>query len=890
MQSKAVREEFLKFFEKKGHTRVKSSSLIPAADPTLLFTNAGMVQFKDCFLGLHDPGYKRATTSQKCVRAGGKHNDLENVGFTPRHHTFFEMLGNFSFGDYFKKDAIAYAWEFLTVNLKLPQEKLWITVFETDDEAAKIWESVGVPANRIFRLGEKDNFWAMGDTGPCGPCTEIYYDWGPEYSKGINNPNPGNADLRFLEIWNLVFMQFNRDSTGKMTPLPKPSVDTGAGLERVSAVLQGKYSNYDGDLFSDLISAISKFVGKPYEKEKDLGVSMRVIADHMRSGSFLLSDGVIPSNEGRGYVLRRILRRAIRHGKKLGQDKPFLFKLVGAVVEKMSDVYPELRENQRMIETLLREEEERFHETLHRGLGLLEESIDKTKKAGKKVLPGDVAFKLYDTFGFPSDLIDVICTEHGLSVDHHGFDQFMERQRSQSAWVGASDAVVMENLNKGLEKNRVTTEFLGYTGTRQNEPVALLFNEQGEPATALITPAAGYAVFKRTPFYAESGGQVGDKGSLRGEKERAEAEVETTFKIGSTFLHKIRVKSGQFKVGQGCYLEVDEDLRKRTAINHTATHMLHAALRSTLGDRVKQAGSLVDPTRLRFDFTFPRGVTAEERTKIEEIINKEIAAGRSVEHREMPYDEAIKSGAMAFFDEKYGDRVRVISMSGSDKPFSVELCGGTHLNNSAEIGVFKILSESSVASGVRRIEAVTSQGAIAYLNQRDATLSGLEAKLNTRFDGLDKKIDSLQDNLKSLQKENEQLRLKVAQGGSGGGGGGGALWDKKETFGSLQAVMSEVPDADMKVLRTLVDQVRDKLKERALVLLAANKDGKVTLCLGVTKDLVEKYSASKIIQPLAKEVGGTGGGRNDFAQAGGSDGAGIPKAFDAFRAWLKANT
>ncbi len=890
MQSKEVREAFLQFFEKKGHTRVKSSSLIPAADPSLLFTNAGMVQFKDCFLGLNDPGYKRATTSQKCVRAGGKHNDLENVGFTPRHHTFFEMLGNFSFGDYFKKDAIAFAWEFLTQVLKLHQDKLRITVFETDDEAMELWKAQGVRSDWIYRLGQKDNFWAMGDTGPCGPCTEIYYDWGPEYSKGIDNPNPGNADLRFLEIWNLVFMQYNRDSSGKLTPLPKPSVDTGAGLERVCAVLQGKYSNYDGDLFADLIQAIAKEVDKPYERDSELGVSMRVIADHMRSGAFLLSDGVVPSNEGRGYVLRRILRRAIRHGKKLGQDKPFLHKLVVAVVDKMGIFYPELRENRRMVETLLREEEERFHETLHRGMGLLEESIDKAKKAGKKVLAGDVAFKLYDTFGFPADLVDVICQEQGLSVDKHGFDQFMERQRAQSSWVAASNASVMENLNKGLEKNRINSEFLGYTGTRHQEPVALLFNENGEPANALITPASGFLVFKRTPFYAESGGQAGDKGVIRGEKDNAEAEVETTFKIGGTFLHKVKIKAGQLKPDQKCVLQVDEVLRKRTAINHTATHMLHAALRTVLGDRVKQAGSLVDPTRLRFDFAYPRAVTAEEKTKIEALLNQEILAARPVEHREMSYDDAIKSGALAFFDDKYGDRVRVISMAGADKPFSIELCGGTHLNNSAEVAVFKIVSESSVASGVRRIEAITSARAIDYLNERDGLMARLEEKLGAKSDDVPRKLEQLLDENRELKKMNEQLRLKVAQGGARGGGESQALWDKKEMVGDLQLVMDQIPDADMKTLRTLVDQIRDKLKEKAVVLLAATKDGKVTLCLGLTKDLVGQLSAGKILQPLAKEVGGTGGGRDDFAQAGGTDAAGIPKVFDALRAWLKANT
>ena len=890
MKSAQIRESFLKFFERHQHTRVKSSSLIPAADPTLLFTNAGMVQFKDCFLGVTDPGYRRATSCQKCVRAGGKHNDLENVGFTPRHHTFFEMLCNFSFGDYFKKEAIAFAWQFLTQELKIPQEKLRITVFEKDDEALDLWKAQGVRPDWIYRLGEKDNFWAMGDTGPCGPCTEIHYDWGNGYGCGKPDCNPGcECGLRFLEIWNLVFMQFNRDSQGNLTPLPKPSVDTGAGLERLSAVMQGKYSNYDSDVFQPLLQTIAKKVGKTYEPDKDDGVSMRVIADHLRSGTFLIADGVNPSNEGRGYVLRRILRRGIRHGKKLGQERPFLFELVGAVVADMGEAYPELRAQQKMIGVVLKEEEERFHETLHRGMGLLEASLESLQKGGKKSLAGDIAFKLYDTFGFPLDLIEVICHEKGLGVDLASFNQLMEKQRSQSTFNRGDASATRESIGKALESRKWETPFLGYRSLEETGRPMLLFSKEGIEVKSLAAREEGFAIFDKTPFYAESGGQVGDKGLVT--SRHGEAKVLATFKIMKAIVHEVAVESGSLALEHEYRLLVDSRARKYTAINHTATHMLHAALRQHLGDRVKQAGSLVEPTRLRFDFTFQRPLIEEEVRAIEATINEEVRRDDKVTTTEMGFDDAVALGALAFFDEKYGDRVRVVRVGAADgKPFSVELCGGTHLDRTGDVGYFKVLSEASVSSGVRRIEAITSETAFRYLDDRARVLGVLEQRLGTRSDDVVKKVEQLQTDLKSLQRENEKLQLKLATGGgasASGDGGGKALWEKKKQIGSVQVVMEQLSAVNPKILRSMVDQVRDKLKEKVVVCLASESEGKAFLCIGLTKDLASTWSASKLVQTVASEVGGTGGGREDFAQAGGTNPGGIPKAFEKLESWLK---
>lgn len=884
MLSAQIRETFLKYFEDHGHQRVKSSSLIPAADPTLLFTNAGMNQFKDAFLGLQDPGYRRAASCQKCVRAGGKHNDLENVGFTARHHTFFEMLGNFSFGDYFKKDAIAFAWELVTQHYKIDKNKLRVTVFEKDDEAFDLWKKTGVPAEWIYRLGEKDNFWAMGDTGPCGPCSEIYFDWGPSYGCGKPTCNPGcECGGRFLEIWNLVFMQFNRTLDGKEHPLPKPSVDTGAGLERLAAVLQGKYNNYDTDVFSPITKALAEITQLPYGPKEDVNVSMRVIADHIRSGTFLLSDGVTPSNEGRGYVLRRILRRAIRHGKKLGQEKPFLHQLVKVVAEQFKNVYPELTQNQRVVEVMLKEEEERFHETLHRGMGVLESAIADAQKKKEKVISGDITFKLYDTFGFPLDLTQTIAAENKLGIDEAGFHQLMEKQRSQSSWKQGDNAQFLENVTKVVKAKSYETGFLGYEGTQSQAALQVILSSAGEEVPILSRGEEGFLIFDRTPFYAESGGQVGDKGTLSGGG--TEASISDTLKVAKAFLHRVKVEKGKLTPQQNYDLKVDTRLRKLTAINHTATHMLHAALRGVLGERVKQAGSLVDPTKLRFDFTYPRGMTGEEIEKVESLINEQVSIDSEVTVKELPYNEAIQSGAIAFFDEKYGDRVRVVRVGSEDNTFSVELCGGTHLSKTSDVGFFKVLSETSVASGVRRIEAITSVTALEFLQDRSRILKRVEAALNTKAEQVPDKLDSLLSQTKQLQKENEHLKVKVVQSGSQEGAGP-QLHERAVKIKDLKLVAEMVPSANPKILRTLVDQIRDKLKDRVIVVLATEADGKASICVGITKDLIGTYDASKLIQPLAKEVGGTGGGRPDFSQAGGTEPAKIKQALEKFKAEL----
>ncbi len=866
MKAREIRETFLKYFEGQGHQRIKSSPLIPASDPTLLFTNAGMVQFKDYFLGIQKPPSVRAATVQKCVRAGGKHNDLENVGFTPRHHTFFEMLGNFSFGDYFKKDAIAFAWELLTKKLNMPEDRLRITVFETDDEAEQIWKSIGVNPSRIERLGEKDNFWAMGDTGPCGPCSEIYFDWGMEHASIGKDGTPGTDSTRFVEIWNLVFMQFNRSADGKMVPLPKPSVDTGAGLERVAAVMQGKYSNFDTDMFKPIFSAISAKVGMKYEDGGDAATSMRVIADHLRAGTFLLSDGVTPSNEGRGYVLRRILRRAIRHGKKLNQEKPFLYDLMPSVINEFSDVYPELKTHQANLQTEMREEEERFHETLHRGMGVLEDTLAGLTKGGSKVIPGAVAFKLYDTFGFPYDLIEVIAREKHFSVDEKEFTAQMEKQRAQSGVAKVAKGFDAEALTKTLSSVKAT-EFLGYSSLFSRQKLTFLADETGAPITALAKGQVGLVVFEASPCYGESGGQAGDKGSLV--QGTTKAAIFNTTKLQNKWhIHFVKVTEGTLKSGEGCDIEVNAENRKATAVNHTATHLLHAALRKILGDRVKQAGSLVDGNRLRFDFSYPRSLTPEEKAQIEALVNTEVAKGTAVSKSEMGYDEAIKAGALAFFDDKYGDKVRVIRVGGDDA-FSVELCGGTHLDNISDIGFFKILSESSVASGVRRIEAITATKAIGFLTNRDAVLREVESTLNVNDKVVAQKVADLMSDNTKLNKELQALKVKLAQ--SGGGSKEAALHERAKEINGFKVVAEKVANVDPKILRTLVDQVRDKLKDKTIILLACEADGKASLCLGLSKDLVPRLDAGQLIRPIATTIGGTGGGRNDFAQAGGTN-------------------
>ena len=887
MKAADIRETFLKYFEKNGHTRVRSSSLIPAGDPTLLFTNAGMVQFKDSFLGLHDPGYQRATSSQKCVRAGGKRNDLENVGFTPRHHTFFEMLGNFSFGDYFKKDAIAFAWELVTSVYGIPKDRLRATVFETDDEAFELWKGQGLPSEWIIRLGEKDNFWAMGDTGPCGPCSEIHFDLGSD--RGCDKPDcsPACDCGRFLEIWNLVFMQFNRDAQGKMSPLPRPSVDTGAGLERMAAVLQAVPSNYDTDLFIPLIRDIEKKTGMTYGEGKATDVSFRVVADHLRSGVFLLGDDVIPSNEGRGYVLRRIVRRAIRHGKKLGQDEPFIYRLVPAVVDVMSPVFPELVKQQPAITELMKEEEVRFHETLDRGLSVLEEAVGAAKSQKSRLLPGEIAFKLYDTFGFPLDLTEIICQEQELGVDKPGFDRCMEEQRGRSVWVGATPSETMERITKSIQQASWLTEFTGYhDALSQTASVKALFKDDGQPAHILKQGQQGYVAFDKTPFYAESGGQAGDRGLVQWTT--GEADVTDTIKTANRTLHRIMVKRGDLtRDAQNLSVEVDASVRRKTATNHTATHLLHAALRLVLGDRVRQAGSLVEPSRLRFDFTFPRGLTANERSEIEHRVNEEVRKADEVTSVEMDYAEAIKAGALAFFDEKYGNRVRVVRVGPLGKPFSAELCGGTHLSNTAQIGYFKILSESSIASGTRRIEAITGEQSLEYLVKRNQVVDDLETLLGLKGEQVAPKIEVLLREVKGLKKENDHYRLTLAQTKTIDSDQGTELWNRAVNIGNLKVVMEDIPAADTKILRTLVDKIRDKLHDNTVVLLTTTTQDRVTLCLGLTKDMLGRFNASELIQPLAKEIGGSGGGRADFAQAGGTEKGNLSQAFQALRTLLE---
>lgn len=885
MHSADIREAFIKYFENHGHQRVKSSSLVPAGDPSLLFTNAGMVQFKDNFLGLQTPAYKRATSSQKCVRAGGKHNDLENVGFTARHHTFFEMLGNFSFGDYFKKEAIAFAWDLLTKHYKIPAKSMWITVFETDDEAYDLWKAQGVSSDVILRLGEKENFWAMAETGPCGPCSEIHFDYGPDFGCRRPECNPSCECGRFLEIWNLVFMQFNRESNGTMKPLPKPSVDTGAGLERLASVLQETTSNYDTDLFKPLIDAICRVTNASYE-DPDRSTSIRVIADHLRSITFLLADGVTPSNEGRGYVLRRILRRAIRHGKKLGQDSPFIYKLVGALTKELGDVYPEIRKNEKQAKDWIREEEKRFHKTLDRGMGLLEASIKEFTKQKQKILPGDIVFKLYDTFGFPLDLTAVICNEHYMIVDERGFNELMEKQRSQSSWGAGADSTLRETIGKSLEKNPRNTKFLGYEKLTAKSKVVLLLGQDGKAISKLETDQQGFVVFSSTPFYAESGGQAGDNGIIR--STTSSAKVETAVKIGKAILHQVTVEKASLQKEKSYDLEVSATDRKRTAINHTATHLLHAALRKVLGERVKQAGSAVDPARLRFDFSFPRAMNKEEIIKVENLVNEEISKNDKVSVQEMSYSNAIKCGALAFFDEKYGEKVRVVRVGSQKEIFSSELCGGTHLKHTSDIELFKILSESSIASGTRRIEAITSGKALSFLMERSHTLAAVENRMATTSDSLLKKIESLLTENKKLKQENEKLQIKSAQ--SGARSAGDALWDKKIMVRDLQIVMETTPADNPKILRALVDQVRDKLKEKAIVLLGgSSSSGKTFLCMGLSKDLVGSYNASEMIKPLAEVLGGTGGGRADFAQAGGDRPENLPKVFEQFKNWIRAH-
>ncbi len=862
MKSAEIREAFLGFFEEQGHTRVASSSLIPGNDPTLLFTNAGMNQFKDCFLGQEKRAYTRAVTSQKCVRAGGKHNDLENVGYTARHHTFFEMLGNFSFGDYFKRDAITYAWTFLTSEkwLNLPKEKLWVTVYATDDEAYDIWtKEIGVPAERMVRIGDNkgapyasDNFWTMGDTGPCGPCSEIFFDHGPEIWGGPPGSPEEDGD-RYIEIWNNVFMQFNRTADGVLHPLPAPSVDTGMGLERVSAVLQHVHSNYEIDLFQSLLAASAKAIGCSNDNQ----ASLKVVADHIRSCGFLIADGVLPSNEGRGYVLRRIIRRACRHGNKLGAKGSFFYQIVAALVAEMGSAFPELVQQQSHIERVLKGEEEQFAKTLEQGLKILEQDLADLKGT---VVPGEVVFKLYDTYGFPMDLTGDIARERNLTLDEAGFEREMDAQR-----VRARSASSFGMDYNSLVKVDVATQFTGYSATTGSASVVALYKE-GQSVSHLNEGEEGVVILDITPFYAESGGQIGDSGFLLAGDARF--DVSDTTKTGGAFLHHGVVASGSLSVGAQVEAQVADEVRDATKLNHSATHLLHAALRQVLGEHVQQKGSLVDSQRLRFDFSHFEAIKPEQLRALEDIVNAEIRKNTEVMTEETDIDTAKKKGAMALFGEKYGDSVRVLSMGGE---FSVELCGGIHASRTGDIALFKIVSEGGVAAGVRRIEAVTGAAALAWLNSAEDQLKEAATLVKGNRDNLLDKLTAVIERNRLLEKQLEQLQAKAAS--AAGDDLSSAALDVK----GVKVLATRLDGQDGKALLALVDQLKNKLG-RAVILLGSVHEDKVVLVAGVTKDLTGQLKAGDLMKQAAAAVGGKGGGRPDMAQGGGVDAGALDSA------------
>ncbi|WP_070096683.1 alanine--tRNA ligase [Pseudomonas sp. NBRC 111139] len=862
MKSAEIREAFLRFFEEQGHTRVASSSLIPNNDPTLLFTNAGMNQFKDCFLGAEKRAYTRAVSSQKCVRAGGKHNDLENVGYTARHHTFFEMLGNFSFGDYFKRDAITFAWTFLTSEqwLNLPKEKLWVTVYATDDEAYDIWtKEVGVPAERMVRIGDNkgapyasDNFWTMGDTGPCGPCTEIFYDHGPDIWGGPPGSPEEDGD-RYIEIWNNVFMQFNRTADGVLHPLPAPSVDTGMGLERVSAVLQHVHSNYEIDLFQNLLAAAAQAIGC----SNDGQASLKVVADHIRSCGFLIADGVLPSNEGRGYVLRRIIRRACRHGNKLGAKGSFFYQIVAALAAEMGEAFPELKSQQAHIERVLKAEEEQFAKTLEQGLRILEQDLAQLKG---DVVPGDVVFKLYDTYGFPMDLTADIARERELTIDEAGFEREMDAQRERAR---SASAFGMDY--NSLVKVDSATEFLGYDTTEGQGKIIALYKD-GQSVDQLGEGEQGVVVLDRTPFYAESGGQVGDSGFLQAGTARF--DVRDTTKTGGAFLHHGVVASGALLIGSPVEAKVDADVQHATSLNHSATHLLHEALRRVLGEHVQQKGSLVDSQRLRFDFSHFEAVKPEQIKQLEDIVNREIRKNTPVETELTDIETAKAKGAMALFGEKYGDTVRVLSMGGD---FSVELCGGIHAKRTGDISLFKIISEGGVASGVRRIEAVTGAAALAYLNAAEEQVKEAAQLVKGNRDNLIDKLSAVLERNRQLEKQLEQLQAKAASAA------GDDLSNAAVEVKGAKVLAARLDGQDGKALLALVDQLKNKLGH-AVILLGSEHEGKVVLVAGVTKDLSSQLKAGDLMKQAAAAVGGKGGGRPDMAQGGGVDVAALDQA------------
>ncbi|MFL9894484.1 alanine--tRNA ligase [Paraburkholderia sp. RL17-383-BIF-A] len=871
MKAAEIREKFLKFFESKGHTIVRSSSLVPGNDPTLLFTNSGMVQFKDVFLGAESRPYSRATTAQRSVRAGGKHNDLENVGYTARHHTFFEMLGNFSFGDYFKRDAIHYAWELLTGVYQLPKDKLWVTVYHEDDEAHDIWaKEVGVPVERIIRIGDNkgaryasDNFWQMADTGPCGPCSEIFYDHGPDVWGGPPGSPEEDGD-RYIEIWNLVFMQFNRDAQGNMTPLPKQCVDTGMGLERIAAVLQHVHSNYEIDLFQALIKAAGRETGV-----SDLtNNSLKVIADHIRACSFLIVDGVIPGNEGRGYVLRRIVRRAIRHGYKLGKKGSFFHRMVADLVAQMGSAYPELKEAEQRVTDVLRQEEERFFETIEHGMSILESALADLEAKGGKTLDGELAFKLHDTYGFPLDLTADVCREREVTVDEAAFDEAMARQREQARAAGKF------KMAQGLEYSGAKTTFHGYEEIVFDDAKVIALYVDGASVQEVSHGQQAVVVLDHTPFYAESGGQVGDQGVLANASVRF--AVSDTLKVQADVVgHHGTLEQGTLKVGDVVKAEIDAVRRARTARNHSATHLMHKALREVLGSHVQQKGSLVDADKTRFDFAHNAPMTDEQIRRVEEIVNAEVLANAPGIVQVMPFDEAVKGGAMALFGEKYGDEVRVLDLG-----FSRELCGGTHVHRTGDIGLFKIVMEGGVAAGIRRVEAITGDNAVRFVQDLDARINAAAAVLKAQPSELTQRIVQVQDQVKSLEKELSALKSKMASSQ------GDELAGQAIEVGGVHVLAATLEGADVKTLRETVDKLKDKLKSAAIV-LASVEGGKVSLIAGVTADASKKVKAGELVNFVAQQVGGKGGGRPDMAQAGGTEPANLPAALAGVKGWVE---
>ncbi|RKR44764.1 alanine--tRNA ligase [Paraburkholderia sp. BL17N1] len=871
MKAAEIREKFLKFFESKGHTIVRSSSLVPGNDPTLLFTNSGMVQFKDVFLGAESRPYSRATTAQRSVRAGGKHNDLENVGYTARHHTFFEMLGNFSFGDYFKRDAIHYAWELLTGVYQLPKDKLWVTVYHEDDEAHDIWaKEVGVPVERIIRIGDNkgaryasDNFWQMADVGPCGPCSEIFYDHGPEVWGGPPGSPEEDGD-RYIEIWNLVFMQFSRDAQGNMTPLPKQCVDTGMGLERIAAVLQHVHSNYEIDLFQALIKAAGRETGV-----SDLtNNSLKVIADHIRACSFLIVDGVIPGNEGRGYVLRRIVRRAIRHGYKLGKKGSFFHRMVGDLVAQMGSAYPELKEAEQRVTDVLRQEEERFFETIEHGMSILESALADLEAKGGKTLDGELAFKLHDTYGFPLDLTADVCREREVTVDEAAFDEAMARQREQARAAGKF------KMAQGLEYSGAKTTFHGYEEIVFDDAKVIALYVDGASVQEVRDGQQAVVVLDHTPFYAESGGQVGDQGVLANASVRF--AVSDTLKVQADVVgHHGTLEQGTLKVGDVVKAEIDALRRARTQRNHSATHLMHKALREVLGSHVQQKGSLVDADKTRFDFAHNAPMTDEQIRRVEEIVNAEVLANAPGIVRVMPFDEAVKGGAMALFGEKYGDEVRVLDLG-----FSRELCGGTHVHRTGDIGLFKIVMEGGVAAGIRRVEAITGDNAVRFVQDLDARINAAAAVLKAQPSELTQRITQVQDQVKSLEKELSALKSKMASSQ------GDELAGQAIEVDGVHVLAATLEGADVKTLRETVDKLKDKLKSAAIV-LASVEGGKVSLIAGVTADASKKVKAGDLVNFVAQQVGGKGGGRPDMAQAGGTEPANLPAALAGVKGWVE---